>query len=170
MKKSFLFTVPLGMMLAAPLAHADNMKPGLWEFSTQMNGGGMAAMPAIPEAQRKQMESMGIKLNVGSGGVNVTTRTCITPEQAKQGVPPSMDRNGIKCEATDVRTSGKTTTWKMACTGQYKATGQGTVTYDSDEHFHGDTTINAEQGPVGPMTMNSKFDAKFLTADCKGAK
>jgi hypothetical protein len=44
----------------ATTAHA--MKPGLWEITSQMSGGGMPAMPAMSAAERKQMEAMGIKM------------------------------------------------------------------------------------------------------------
>ena len=158
--------------LCASLAHADTMKPGLWEFTTQMSGAGMPAMPKISDAQRKQMEAMGIKMpQMSDGGIGITTKVCITPEQAKKGVPPSTDKNGEKCEQTDVKTSGNTTSWKMVCTGKRKMTGSGTMTYNGTDQFSGETTINMEQGPQGvPSTMNNKYSGKFLTADCKQGK
>ena len=155
--------------LFALTAQAEGMKPGLWEMSTQMSGGGMPAMPAIPEAQRKQMETMGIKMPAG-GGFNVTTKVCVTPEQAKKGVPPNMDKDGEKCEQTDIKTSGKTTSWKMACTGKHKVNGTGSITNDSAEHFSGETMMNMEDGPKGPMSMNNKFSGTYLAADCKQGK
>ena len=171
MKHSLALLVSCVTALCATAAHADAMKPGQWEFTTQMSGDGMPAMPKISDAQRKQMEAMGIKMpQMSGGGMGVTTRICISPEQAKKGVPPSTEKDGEKCEQTDVKTSGKTTSWKMVCTGKQKVTGSGTVTYDSNEHFSGETTMNMENGPHGPMTMNNKYDAKFLSADCKPGK
>jgi hypothetical protein len=151
--------------------HAQGMKPGLWEMSTQMSGAGMPAMPAIPEAQRKQMEAMGIKMpQMAGGGMGITTKVCVTPEQAKKGVPPNMDKDGEKCEQTDVKTSGKTTSWKMTCTGKHKVNGSGSITNDSADHFSGETIMNMEDGPKGPMTMNNKFSGTYLAADCKQGK
>jgi len=167
MKKSLVLLVAGSSMLCAGLAHAEAMKPGLWEFSTQMSGAGMPAMPAIPEAQRKQMESMGIKMPQAGG---VTTKVCITPEQAKQGVPPSIGNEQEKCEQTDIKTSGKTTSWKMVCGGKHKASGSGSVTYDNPEHFSGETTMNMQDGPQGLMTMQNKFRGSFIAADCKQGK
>lgn len=168
MKKSIAL---LAVLLAAPFAHADTLKPGLWEFSSQTKGAGMPDMPTISDAQRKQMEAMGIKLpQTKDGGIATANRICITPEQAKKGIPPSMDKDGEKCETSDVKTSGKTTTWKMACTGKHKMTGQGSSAQHSDEHMSGETTMNMQSGPQGGMTMNSKFDAKFIGADCKATK
>ena len=157
--------------LGANAAHAEGMKPGLWEFNTEVKGAGVPAMPKIPEAQRKQMEAMGIKLpQTAGGGMGITTRVCITPDQAKKGVPPNAEKNGEKCEQTDVKTSGKTTSWKMVCTGKHKMTGSGTITYDSVDHFSGETTMNMEDGPHGPMAMNNKYSGNFITADCKPGK
>ena len=158
--------------LCASVAYAETMKPGLWEFTTQMNGGGMPAMPKMSDAQRKQMEAMGIKMpQTSGGGIGITTKVCITPDQAKKGVPPSSGNDQEKCEQTDVKTSGKTTTWKMTCTGKHKVNGNGSVTYDSAEQFSGETTLNMEQGPQGvPAVMNNKYSGKFLTADCKQGK
>ena len=153
------------------VAHAQGMKPGLWEMSTQMSGAGMPAMPAIPDAQRKQMEAMGIKMpQMSGGGMGITTKVCISPEQAKKGVPPNMDKDGEKCEQTDVKTSGKTTSWKMTCTGKHKVSGSGSITNDGADHFSGETTMNMEDGPKGPMTMNNKFSGTYLAADCKQGK
>jgi hypothetical protein len=169
MNKLLTLLVASCTVLCTSLAHAEGMKPGLWEFATQMSGADMPAMPAIPEAQRKKMEAMGIKMPQ-AGGMGVTTRVCITPEQAKKGVPPHAGNNDEKCEQTDVKTSGKTTSWKMVCSGKHKMTGSGSVTYDNAEHFSGETTMNTQDGPHGPMTMNNKFSGSFLSADCKQAK
>ena len=168
MNKLFALLVAGSTALFTSLAHAEGMKPGLWEFATQMSGADMPAMPAVFESQRKQMEAMGIKMpQSGGGGMSVTTRVCITPEQAKKGVPPNIDKDGEKCEQTDVKTSGKTTSWKMVCTGSHKMTGSGSVTYDNAEHFRGETKMNMPDGPHGSMGMDSKFSGSFLSADCK---
>jgi len=101
MNKPLTLLVVCSSVVCTGFAHAEGMKPGLWEFSTQMSGADMPAMPAIPEAQRKQMEAMGIKLPQAGGGMGVTTRVCITPEQAKKGVPPNSAKDGDKCEQTE---------------------------------------------------------------------
>ena len=168
MKKSVLASGAAVITICAGVVHAEGMKPGLWEFTTEMKGAGMPAMPAIPEAQRKQMEAMGIKLpTAAGGGIGVTTKVCITPDQAKKGVPPNTEKDGEKCEQTDVKTSGKTTTWKMICTGKHKVAGSGTVTYDSNEQFNGETAMHMQDGPRGPMTMNNKYSGRYLSAECK---
>ena len=72
--KKLLTLMFVAFATLAASAHAEGMKPGLWEFSTQMSGAGMPAMPAIPAAQRKQMEPMGIKMpQAAGGGMGITT-------------------------------------------------------------------------------------------------
>ena len=86
MCRFFLFVLLAGASLATT-AHA--MKPGLWEITTQMSGGGMPAMPAMSDAQRKQMEAMGIKMPGAAGGpMLVTVKHCVTKEQAEKRQPP----------------------------------------------------------------------------------
>jgi hypothetical protein len=89
-------------------AHA--MKPGLWEITTQMSGAGMPAMPAMSDAQRKQMEAMGIKMPGAAGGpMSVTVKHCVTKEQAEKRQPPQTDEDRRqRCEQKDVKTSGNT--------------------------------------------------------------
>jgi hypothetical protein len=90
-----------------PTAHA--MKPGLWEITTQMSGGGMPAMPAMSDAQRKQMEAMGIKMPGAAGGPMTTVKHCVTKEQAEKRQPPQTDEDRRqRCEQKDVKTSGNT--------------------------------------------------------------
>ena len=86
MRKLACLVVAAGASLAGT---ALAMKPGLWEITTQMSGGGMPAMPAMSEAQRKQMDAMGIKMPGAAGGpMSVVVRHCITTEQAEKRQPP----------------------------------------------------------------------------------
>lgn len=146
---------------------ADAMKPGLWEVASEMSGSGMPAMPKLSDAQRKQMEAAGVKMPSAPGqGMGFSSKICITPEQAKKGTLPDDPKQ--KCEQTEVKTSGKTTSWKVTCSGQQKMTGTGTITYDSPEHYSGEATMQMQNGPQGTaMTMQQKFKGQWLTANCK---
>ena len=165
--KRLLTTPALTLALGVPFAlAAETMKPGLWEVSSEMSGGNMPAMPKLSDAQRKQMEAAGVKMPAGGGkGMSFSSKVCITPEQAKKGTPP--DDPNMKCEQTDVKTSGKTTSWKVACTGQQKMTGTGSITYDSPERYSGETAMQVQGGPNGPMNMQQKFKGQWLSANCK---
>jgi hypothetical protein len=56
--------------------------------------------------------------------------------------PPGSGRDDDKCKVTDVRRSGDTMTWKVACEGKEKMTGEGEMTWKGDSY-------------VGKMTMHS---------------
>jgi hypothetical protein len=170
MKNIVVLLTSIFIAFFSGLVHADNMKPGLWEFNTQMSGTGLPAMPQISDAQRKQMESMGIKLPQTGSALGFTNKVCITPEQARKGIPPNMEKDGEKCEQSDIKNSGKTTSWKTVCTGKHKVSGSGTVTYDSPEHFSGEMALTMGDSPQGTMPMNNKFSGTFLSADCQQSK
>lgn len=166
MRKLIFAIVAIGAGLAGA-AHA--MKPGLWEITTQTSGGGMPAMPAIPEAQRKQMEAMGIKMPGGAGGaMTMAVKHCVTKEQAEKRQPPQTDEDRRqRCEQKDVKVSGNTTTWKIECTGEQKMTGTGSITYRGEESYQGESTFNMQDGKRGPMTMKQNYSGKWLATACK---
>lgn len=166
MRRVVSLLVATGAVLAAP-AHA--MKPGLWEITTQISGGGMPAMPAMSDAQRKQMESMGIKMPGAAGGaMNVTSKHCVTREQAAKRQPPQSEEDRRqRCEQKDVKTSGNTTTWKIECTGERKMTGTGSITYQGEESYKGESTFHMQDAKRGPTTMKQSYSGKWLNANCK---
>ena len=160
------------VVIAAGASFAANtyaMKPGLWEITSQMSGGGMPAMPAMSAAERKQMEAMGIKMPGGAGGaMGVVVKHCVTREQAEKRQPPQSDEDrSQKCEQTDVRTSGNTVTWKIECTGERKMTGTGSITYQGEESYKGESTFNMQDPKRGPTTMQQSYSGRWLAATCK---
>jgi len=165
MRKLACLVIAAGASLAAT-AHA--MKPGLWEITSQMSGGGMPAMPAMPEAQRKQMEAMGIKMPGAAGGpMTVAVKHCVTKEQAAKRQPPQSDEDRKqKCEQKDVKTSGNTVTWKIECTGERKMTGSGSMTWQGEESYKGESTFTIQDAKRGPTTMKQNYSGKWLAAAC----
>lgn len=145
------------------------MKPGLWEITSQMSGGGIAAMPAVPEAQRKQMEAMGIKMPSTAGGpMTVAVKQCVTKEMAEKRVPPQSEQDRRqRCEQKDVKVSGDTVTWKIECSGEQKMSGTGSITHQGEESYQGESTFTMADGKRGPMTMKQNFSGKWLAAACK---
>ena len=152
----------------AATAHA--MKPGLWEITTQMSGAGMPAMPAVSDAQRKQMASMGIKMPTAGagGGMNMAIKHCVTKEQAEKRQPPQTEEDRRQhCEQKDVKISGNTVTWKIECTGENKMTGSGSITYQGEESYVGESTFNTQDAKRGAVSMKQNFSGKWLAAACK---
>lgn len=167
--RKFFFLVPVACLGVATTTHAETMKPGLWEITSQMSGGNMPKMPAVSAAQRKQMEAMGIKLPGAAGGpVAVTAKRCVTKEAAEKRLPPQgeEDRN-TRCEQKDVKTSGNTVTWKIECTGARKMSGSGSMTWQGPERYTGESTFTTSDPQHGPTTMKQSYSGKWLAASCK---
>jgi hypothetical protein len=168
MRKLFLLT-PIACIGVAVAAQAETMKPGLWEITSQMSGGNMPKIPAVSAAQRKQMESMGIKLPATAGGpMAVTVRHCVTPEEAAKRLPPQGEEDRReRCEQKDVKTSGNTMTWKIECTGKQKMSGTGSMTWQGPERYTGESTFNMSDSQHGPTTMKQAYSGKWLAVNCK---
>lgn len=167
MRKLSLLVIAATTVLLPAGAHA--MKPGLWEITSEMSGGGMPARPEMSEAQRKKMEAMGIKMPGGAGGgMGMVIKQCVTKEQAAKRQPPQSDENRRQqCEQKDVKVSGNTTTWKIECTGERKMTGTGSITHQGEESYQGESTFNMQDPKRGPTTMKQSYKGKWLSADCK---
>lgn len=167
--RSALFAILSCAALATPAVHAaDVMKPGLWEIksSNQMQGRKMPAMPALSPEQQAQMKAMGIKMPAVSGsGMEITVRHCVTPEQAKTGVPPQPKDRG-QCKQANATRNGNKVSWSIECSGEHAASGHGSVTFNSPESYSGESTMTVKESRMGPMTMNQQFIGKWLSASC----
>lgn len=131
------FFVVSGMCIVAMAAiEAQSMRPGRWETTAEM-----------------QMEKMSMP--------PMTTSRCITADELKRdptGGAGSGPGQG-DCKATDHKTVGNTTTWKMACTGAQSMTGEGTLTVTGDTYTSA-MVMRTERG-----TMNLKAKGRRL-GDC----
>ena len=159
----------LGFPAAGFTVTAHAMKPGLWEITSQTSGTGMPAMPAISDADRKQMEAMGIKMpSMSGGGMGMTIKHCVTKEQADKRLPPQTDEDRRQhCEQKDVKVSGNTTTWKIECTGEQKMSGTGSITYLGEEAYKGESSFTMPDAKRGPTSMKQSYSGKWLAAACK---
>src|SRR3982751_3012603 len=88
---------------------ADTVKPGQWEFTSQMQMPGGAQLPPGMQAPS------GTSMQPGAG-MRSTYRACIDSEKAV----PSDPRGA--CKIDNVRRNGATVSWTGTCT-----TGQGAV-------------------------------------------
>ncbi|MBV8493756.1 MAG: DUF3617 family protein [Alphaproteobacteria bacterium] len=101
-------------------ALADTVKPGQWEFTSQMEMPGMPKLPpGVQLPPNAQMQQSGMKS---------TYKTCVDSERAV----PSDPRG--QCRIEHVQRNGATVTWTGTCT-----TAQGTVRSEGVAHYSGDT-------------------------------
>ena len=92
----------------------------------------------------------------------VTITQCLTSQDP---VPNKSAGDGQPCKVIEMKTEGKTVTWKMDCTQQgHKIQSTGKISYQGDRF---DGTINTSMGPqAGGMTVTSVISGKRI-GDCK---
>lgn len=172
MKSALTAAILLGACLTAPLqAQTYEMRPGLWEhsFTLKSQSGklerAMAEMQQqmanLPPEQRKMMERMmaaqGVQL--GSGD---SLRVCISKEQAARAMVPQQHGN---CRQEILERRGNTIKYRLQCTGDTTASGEGEVTFTSPTAYSGKSTFNTTvQGRDERMTMEQS--GKWLSDDC----
>jgi len=97
------WALALAVLAVAALAHAQGGPDELWNMTTRME---MAGMP----------------------GQSFSSQVCMKKGQT-QPDKMSQDKN---CKATEMRTVGNKTTWKVVCSGREPMTGEGEVTRTRD--------------------------------------
>ncbi len=122
---------------AAAADPAAGKKGVVWEATTSMEAAGMVMPPQ-------------------------TMRTCAPEGDWKE--PPSSQPAGSKCKVTDLKQSGKTTTWKMACDEPEKMTGSGSMTRDGDT-YRGSMDVTTGQG-----TMQMRMNGRKIGGACEMGK
>ena len=158
-------------------ASAQNLKPGLWEMTQTVKGGGGEMQQGRAQAQqnmgnmtpeqRKTVEEMmakhGVKMNPAgpAGGMAITT--CMTKEMVERHEMPTQRGD---CKATKHERSGNKLKVAFTCS---KASGEGEYTFTSPETFTMKMTMHMmTQGKQ--ETMNMEGSGKWLSPDCGNVK
>ena len=137
--------IVLALFATAAVIAQSGMRPGQWEITSEMQMPNMPAGVQMP-AQKPILQ-------------------CITAEQAKDPAntlsnPPGRGRGaGSDCKMSDMKTTGKTTTFTMTCTTPQKITGNVEMTFGDDTF----TQTMKMVMPQGEMTM--KMTGKRI-GDC----
>ena len=164
------------VLAAASTAHAQSMKPGLWEVNNKMGGSpemdkAMAQMQqqmaSMSPAQRKQMEDMmakqGVRMQPAAGG-GMTVQMCMTKEMVDRNDMPMQDG----CRMTQNSRSGNTMKMAFSCANP-PSSGEGQVTFASPEAYTSKMTMRMQEGGK-TETMSMATTGKWLKADCGNVK
>jgi hypothetical protein len=153
--------------LAAPVFAAPGMKPGLWEFTSQMHSpdGKMEQamaqaqkqMAAMPPEQRKMVEDMMAKHGVSMNGSGVTAKVCVTKEMAARNEAPVQTKGN--CTTTRSPMVGNTMKMHFTCTNPASA-GDGEITFQGDNAYHMHMTM------TGKQAMSMDADGHYLGSAC----
>ena len=157
-------------------ASAQTLRPGLWEVTTSMKGGGgqqaqvdmQKQMANMTPEQKKMMQDMlakqGMQMGApGPGGMSV--KTCMTKEMIDRNELPSQQGN---CKTTKQQKSGNTMSFAVACT-QPPSTGEGQVVVTSPESYTMKMAVKSNVGGK-PDTMNMEGQGKWVSAECGSIK
>ncbi|MCJ0764646.1 DUF3617 domain-containing protein [Variovorax terrae] len=174
-----------GLLAAAMLATApfaawgQNIKPGLWEITSKMQSASgqleqsMAQMQkqlaSMPPEQRKMMEDMlakqGLKQDPASG---ITAKSCVTPEMAARGAMP-IQQHG-ECTNTLSPRVGNTVKVAFTCATRPPSSGEGEITFASNEAYSMKMRMNTTTPQGKPETVTLDGTGKWLGADCGNVK
>jgi hypothetical protein len=148
------------MAVVPGLALAAHGKVGLWEVTTTTS---MPNMPQMSPAQMAQMQAMGMHMPVAQA---MTVQHCMTAsEVASDSIQPARG----DCTYSNVKIVGHTFSGDEVCHGNFEGQGHFSVTYDSDEHYSGSTSMNGSaHGHM--MSVSNSFEGKWMSADCGGVK
>ena len=158
--------------LATGAAHAQHMKPGLWEFkqTPQLDPARQAqmaqaqkAMESMPPEQRQMIEKMmaqkGVNVSMADGAI--TLKTCVTKEQAERNMAPVQQHGNCTQES---KRSGNVIQTHFVCTDP-ASEGDATVTLRGNEGFTNDVTIRHQRQGKTEVTKVSG-EGRWLGANC----
>jgi hypothetical protein len=169
-EKSMLKSVlpALAASLVFTAAHAaGNMKPGLWEITTQSDA--MQRMPKIPPEQIERMRKMGVEVpQMQNGGI--VSKVCITPEMAQRDQWPQAAQNAHDCTTGAPQAQGNAYTADIVCKGP-NIKGKGTLkaSFADSTSFSSSSSFNGTAGGQ-PIKDHSTTSGKWLSADCGTVK
>ena len=176
MKTAHVFVAVMGVAFAASVS-AQQMKPGLWEITSNMKSSSgemekqmaaaQAQMANMPPEQRRMMEEamakQGVKMGArGPGGT--TSQMCMTKEMVERNETPAPRGD---CTTTKNERSGSTIRVAYQCKDGTR--GEGEYTVVSPESYRMKSSVQmAAQGK--PETMTMEGSGKWLGADCGSLK
>lgn len=161
------------LVQAAEFTKPD-MKPGLWEVTTNPQMSGEMPIPEeqlakMPPEQRARLEAA-MKANMGKGAKPRVYKECMTPEKIARGF--EIDRHGDDSSCT--RKVVSSTANELTLHDECNKADRKTVT---DVHFEvkGGTQmsgkVNVLMTAAGKsMTINTTVQGKFLNASCGSVK
>jgi Protein of unknown function (DUF3617) len=103
------------LVLVVPAVQSDERPGNLWQTTSQMSMPGMPAMPT---------QSM---------------QLCTAKEWNQPPPPPA----GQTCSQTNVQRTDNKITWSVACTGEMEMSGEGEITFESEDSYSGKILFNA---------------------------
>jgi hypothetical protein len=137
-------------------AFKGKVKPGLYEYKTEMD---MGAIPGMPPGMGKQSH---------------TFQHCVTQADVDKGENMgNTDRGGkpmpSNCEIKNVKASGNTASYTMSCPAPHEMNAEAQMTF-LPNGYNMDMKMNMVSSKGGqPMSMTQHMEAR-LVGPCTGGK
>ena len=172
------YSAVLACSVFALNAHAQTVKPGLWEMTNKLQSGSgdmekammeaQKAMADLPPEQRKLVQDMmakqGVTIGTSAPGA-VSVNVCITQEM--------IDNNELSAPAGDCTTThsprvGNSMKVSFVCT-RPPSSGEGQVIFAGPEAFNSKMTVNTTaSGRNEKVILDGQ--GKWLSAECGAIK
>ncbi|MGZ8269851.1 MAG: DUF3617 domain-containing protein [Methylophilus sp.] len=165
------------LTLACPLlinnANAEefDMRSGLWEITTTSDL--LLLAPHIPTDQMQELQKLakeyGYDMPKIENGAAIS-KTCITPEMAKQKTMPNLYQEQTGCRSKNATRNGNSYKIDFTCDSvDLKGNGKAEGSLTSPEHFTGQTQFNGvAQG--NPVNEKAEIAGKWVNASCGDVK
>lgn len=124
----------------APIAHADDIRPGLWKISME------SSVPATPDWRQGPFE----------------TTQCLTENDAKNPAPMLLgigSSGATGCDFPAKQYTGNSFSFDVSCAGTLGITGHGQVNYSATNL---DGVLEVSFGGTEKVTMQNKIHAVYL--------
>lgn len=154
MKKKTILAAAVAAAFASTFAAAGpfdafkgKVKPGMYEYKTQMD---MGQIPGMPPGMGKQTH---------------TFQQCVTKESIERGENMgNTDRGGkpmpSNCDVKNVNVSGNTASYTMACPAPHEMNADAKITFTGDG-YNMDMKMNMIHNGH-PMAMTQHMEARYL--------
>lgn len=161
------FVSACALSIAIPASAAGNMKPGLWEMTTQSPL--TKNLPKVSPEQIEQLKQMGLDISQLQSGA-VVGRVCITKEMAEREELPPLNEKEAGCEITKQSRSGATYLMEMRCDrADMQGTGSSKTVFANSESFSSTADFS---GTVQGLPVRDRIDTsgRWLSSDCGSVK
>lgn len=159
-------------LITAAIAATLDVKPGLWEVTSQGEASGTPPIPpqALAQLSPQQRAQVMAAMSAAMARANQPNvmRSCITRKMLERGWDPNQDRRE-NCKQTVTSSTSHSLDAHMECTGEQHATGDLHIEAVDRETIRGNFNM-AMAGGSNTMTMKRTLQGKWLGSDCGDVK
>ena len=155
------------MLLTVPSFAHEHIRPGLWEITTKSDL--LALIPHIPSEHMQQLNDFayryGLKLPKIEGNTAIS-KTCITPEMARQEIPAYFYENNSGCTIQNATRTGNSYKLDLVCANQhFQGNGTAQGTFDNPESFSGSTEFDSSVSG-NPVFASAETAGRWVSERC----